>query len=127
MRNDAISLKTAFIILKSQRTELGIREQALDKKEKLLTGDISRLNKENERLRKENSDLNLKIKRLNIDLKIGQNNDKELQSLREMIFKLDQTKIPYIDALTLEDMVGALTLKKIVFISGQISLVNKLK
>lgn len=121
------SKEDLFLSLKNQRSELSKREQALEQKEKLLTEGISRLNEENEKLRKENSDLNLKIKRLSIELKTGQNNDKELQSLREMIFNLDHTEVPYIDALTLKEMANALTLKKIVFISGQISLVNKLK
>jgi len=121
------SKEDLFFSLKNQRDELGKREHSLEMKDKLLTEEISRLNDTNEKLINENEDLNLKNKRLVLELKERQNNDKELLSLREMLFKLDNAVVPDIDSLNIDEMIKGLSQEKLVFISGQISLVNKLK
>ncbi|MBU3161629.1 hypothetical protein KPL37_18185 [Clostridium frigoris] len=121
------SKEDLFLSLKTQREEIGRREHSLEKKENLLTEEICRLKQVNGELRKVAKEHDIQLNRINNELKTAQSNDKELQSLREMLFKLDHTEEPHIHTLELEDMLNDLTQEKLVFISGQISLVAKLK
>jgi hypothetical protein len=121
------SKEDLFLSLKKQKEDLGKQQQALEKQEKLLSDENFKLKQKNEQFKKEINELNLQIKKLNNTLKEKEDKEKELQSLREMLFKLEFSDDPFILNINIDNMIQALSKEKIVFVSGQVALLNKLK